>query len=208
MINEMVDHIVHIASQAGDTEDLTISLSQISLKEKEISTLKEEKKYLEKYNKEYQEKNAKLKDRLKGKAVLQLAQHSIWDLISIEVTKFWGELKRLETKKAYIYSALEKYRRANEKLYMMHKDPVPKAQSVIKFLKFFSDEALRSFKIPKRFQMIHLVQRIIDKDIALQKFKAKIEELQKEIKEIYSLFKPLIKKGLPHFWMKIIPCSR
>ena len=34
----------------------------------------------------------------------------------------------------------------------------------------------------------------------MQKVKAKIEELQKEIKEIYSLFKPLIEKGLPHFW--------
>ena len=48
--------------------------------------------------------------------------------------------------------------------------------------------------------MINLVQRIIDKDIALQKVKAKIEELKKEIKEVYSLFKPLIDKGLPHFW--------
>lgn len=84
---------------------------------------------MEKYNKEYQDKNTKLKDRLKGKSVLQSAQHSIWDLISIEVTKFWGELRRLETKKAYIYSTLEKYRKANEQLYMMHKDPIPKAQT-------------------------------------------------------------------------------
>ena len=48
--------------------------------------------------------------------------------------------------------------------------------------------------------MIHLVQKIVDKDIALQKVKLKIEELQKEIKDVYSLFKPLIEKGLPHFW--------
>ena len=92
---------------------------------------------------------------------------------------FWGELKRLEAKKAYIYSTLEKYRKANEQLYMMHKDPVPKAQSVIKFVRFSSDEALRAFKILDRFQMIHSVQRIIDKDATLQKVKAKIEELQK-----------------------------
>jgi uncharacterized protein YdhG (YjbR/CyaY superfamily) len=48
--------------------------------------------------------------------------------------------------------------------------------------------------------MIHSVQRIIDKDAALQKVKVRIEELQKEIKEVYALFKPLIEKGLPHFW--------
>ena len=50
------------------------------------------------------------------------------------------------------------------------------------------------------FQMIHSVQRIIDKDATLHKVKARIEELQKEIKEVYALFKPLIEKGLPHFW--------
>ena len=136
-MNKVIHEIVPIASQPVDTEDLTRSLSQVSLKEKEISTLKEEKKALEKDNKENQERNTRLKDRIKGKIVLQSTQHSIWDLISIEVTTFWGELKRLEAKKAYIYLALEKYKKDNEKLYMMHKDPVPKAQSVIKFLKFF-----------------------------------------------------------------------
>ena len=109
-------------------------------------------------------------------------------------------MKRLEAKKAYIYSALEKYRKANKQLYMMHKDPVPKAHSIIKFLKFFSDEALRDFKIHGMFWMIHSVQKIVDKYIALQKVKLKIEELQKEINDVYSLFKPLIEKGLPHFW--------
>ena len=34
----------------------------------------------------------------------------------------------------------------------------------------------------------------------MKKVKARIEELQKEIKEVYALFKPLIEKGLPHFW--------
>ena len=125
--------------------------------------MKEEKKALEKANKEYKSKNAKLKDRLKGKSVLQSAQHSIWDLISSKVTKFWGELRRLETKKAYIYSDLEKCKKANEQLYIMHKDPVPKAQAIIKFLNYSSNEALRAFKILERFQMIHFVQRIVDK---------------------------------------------
>ena len=119
--------------------------------------MKEENKALEKANKEYQDRNARIKDRLKGKLVLQLAQHSIWDLISVQVTMFWGELKRLEAKKAYIYLALEKYRKDNEQLYMMHKDPMPKSHYVIKFLKFSSNESLRAFKIHDRFEMIHSV---------------------------------------------------
>ena len=88
-MNKVVDQIVHIVSQAVDTEELTISLSHISLKEKKISTLMEEKKALEKDNREYQDMNARIKDRLKGELVLQSTQHSIWDLISVEVTKFW-----------------------------------------------------------------------------------------------------------------------
>ena len=40
-MNKVVDHIVPIASQVVETKELTISLSQVSLKEKEISTLKE-----------------------------------------------------------------------------------------------------------------------------------------------------------------------
>ena len=141
--------------------------------------MNEEKKALGKANKEYHDKNAKLKDRLMGKSVLQSAQHSLWDLFTIEVTKFWGELKRLEAKKAYIYSALEKCRRSNEQLYLIHKDPIAKAHSVIKFLKISSDEALRDFKIHDRFKMIHYVQRIVDKDNALKKFKEKTKDLQK-----------------------------
>ena len=55
---------------------------------------------------------------------------------------------------------------------MMHKDPVPKAQMVIKFLIFSLDEALRDFKLSDMFQMIHSIQRIIDKEVALQKVKS------------------------------------
>lgn len=39
--NKVANHIVPISSQAVDTEELTISLLQVPLKEKDISTLKE-----------------------------------------------------------------------------------------------------------------------------------------------------------------------
>ena len=45
-----------------------------------------------------------------------------------------------------------------------------------------------------------LVKRVIDKDELIRKVHNRTEALQKEIKEVYSLFKPLIEKGLPHFW--------
>ena len=82
----------------------------------------------------------------------------------------------------------------------LHQNPIEKVLSSIKFLKFYSDDALRNFNIPNIFQMILKSQRIVNKDNAIQKVKAKIETMQKEIKEFYVLFKPLIEKGLPPFW--------
>ena len=72
-------------------------------------------------------------------------------MISIEVNKFWNELKRMEAKKVYIYSALEKYKLAIEQLSHVHKEPVEKAQSIINFLKFASDETLQDFKVNDRY---------------------------------------------------------
>ena len=53
MVKKWTVEIVHVASQPVDIEELTRSLSQVSLKEKEITNLKEEKKALENANKEY-----------------------------------------------------------------------------------------------------------------------------------------------------------
>lgn len=124
----------------------------------------------------------------------------MWDLISIEVNKFWGELKRMEVKKAYIYSALEKHKLTTKQLAHIHREPIEKAQSIMDFLKFSSDEALHAFKVNDIFQTLMLVKRVIDKDEIIRKVKNRFEALQKKIKEIYSLFKPLIEKGMPHFW--------
>lgn len=183
-----------------DNAKLIESLAQVSLKEKDISQLFQEKSQLEKTNKEKQEKINRLKDRLLGKEVLKSAQHSLWDLISLEVNKFWKELRRMEFKKAYIYFSLDKHKLATEQLDHLHKTPAKKAQVVINFLKFSSNETLQAFKVNDRYPTIMLMQGIIDKDELTKKVHNKIEILQKEIKETYALFKPLMEKGLPYFW--------
>ena len=99
-----------------DANKLAESMAQVSLKEKEISQLVQEKKQLEKLNNEKKEKIDRLKGRLMGKEMLKSAQHCLWDLISIEVSKFWKELRRMEVKKAYIYSALDKHKLATGSL--------------------------------------------------------------------------------------------
>ena len=45
-----------------------------------------------------------------------------------------------------------------------------------------------------------LLQRVVDKEELVNKVHTKIEALQKEIKDMYALFKPLMEKGLPYLW--------
>lgn len=153
-----------------------------------------------KANQEKSEKIGRLKTRLMGRDLLKSTQHFLWDLISIEVGKFWKDLRRLEVKKSYIYAALEKHKLATEQLAHLHKSPVEKAKSTINFLKFTSEEYLHNFKVDDRFQTIFLLQRVVEKDELIQKVHDKCKTLQEEVKAFYNSFKPLMDKGLPFFW--------
>jgi len=177
-------------SQLVDTADLAEYMSRVSLKEKEISQLIQEKNalvqeknqlaqeksqlvqdknQLDKTNKERLEKISKLKTRLMGRDLLKSTQHFLWDLISGEVGKFWKDLKRLEVKKSYIYLALEKHKLATKQLAHLHKSPVERAKSTINFLKFSLDEFLQTFKINDGYQTIFLLQRVVHKEELVQK---------------------------------------
>ena len=57
----------------------------------------------------------------------------------------------MEVKKTYIYSTLDKHKLATEQLARLHKAPAEKAQIVINFLKFSSDETLQAFKVNDRY---------------------------------------------------------
>ena len=134
-----------------------------------------------------------------GRDLLKSTQHFLWDLILGEVGKFWKDLRRLEVKKSYIYSALEKHKLATEQLAHLHKSPVEKAKSTIIFLKFTSDEYLQNFKVDDRFQTIFLLQRVVEKDELIQKVHDKCRTLQEEIKAFYATFRSIMDKHLPFF---------
>jgi hypothetical protein len=135
-----------------------------------------------------------------GKKLLKSTQHSLWDLIIVEVSKFWKDLKRMEVKKSYIYSALDKHKLATEQLVHLHKSPVERARVTINFLKLSLEEALQAFKIIDRYQTNLLLQRVIEKEELIQKVHDKCKVLQEEIMAICVIFKPLMDKGLPYFW--------
>ena len=107
---------------------------------------------MDKTNRERLEKINKLKDRLIGKELLKSTQHSLWDLILVEVSKFWKEFKIMEVKKAYIYSTLDKHKLATEQLAHLHKTPSERAKIAINFIKLSSEEAPQALKITDTFR--------------------------------------------------------
>lgn len=74
-----------------------------------------------------------------GKELLKPTQHSLWDLVTVEVSKFWKDLKRMEVKKAYIYSALDKHKLATEQMAHLHKSLLKRARVAINFLNLSSE---------------------------------------------------------------------
>ena len=218
LINQRVISGPLVISPPVDTTDLAEYMSRVSLKDKEISQLVQEKNALvqeknqlaqeksqlvqdknklDKTNQERLEKIGRLKTKLMGRDLLKSTQHFLWDLISGEVGKFWKDLRRLELKKSYIYSTLERHKLATEQLAHL---PVEKAKSTITFLKFTSDEYLQNFKVNDRYQTIFLLQRVVEKEELIQRVHDKCRVLQEEIKAFYAAFKPLMDKGLPFFW--------
>ena len=94
-------------------EELSISMSQINLREQEFKGLKEENNKLkpeltlniEEKNKLSSEKNQlwkkvnELKKKVIGKTPFQGAKHLIWDTLAIEITKFRPYLNYVNDKK-------------------------------------------------------------------------------------------------------------
>ena len=76
LASKSVVEVTASTSHPIDTTEVTESLAQVSLKEKEISQLSQEKIQPEKSNKEKQDKINRLKDKLLGKEVRKSAQHS------------------------------------------------------------------------------------------------------------------------------------
>ena len=165
----------------------------------EKGQLIQEKDQLDKANQEKSKKISRLKTRLMVRDLLKSTQHFLWDLVSGEVGKFWKDLRRLEVKKSYILTALERHKLATEQLAHLHKSPVEKAQSTITFLKFTSDEYLHNFKVEDRFQTIFLLQRVVEKGELIQKVHANVKHFKKKSKPSIMLLDPL--------WIRVFPFS-
>ena len=139
--------IVNIDKPLNDfsTDDLSIPMSQVSLKDEEIKELKAEneniKSKLAKMNEsknkilqdrsQLQKKFNELKERNIGKGPLQGAKHIIWDTLSIEVTKFIHYLNFVDDQCILINLANQRLKLVNE---TMDRKPLATTQNALNFL--------------------------------------------------------------------------
>ena len=169
-------------------------MSKVCLEDVEIKQLKEKNNQVQQENKTLQEKVSKHKIKLRGQLPLQGAKHFLWDLIAIEITKFWEYVYFIEEKDALTSTTLLKFEIVNETL---QKKPMNKAQNAINFLSQTSNSTLATLGVKDRFSIIIWAKRFLEKHKLVNNVHAKAKQMDKGVKHFKETFKKKLKKGFP-----------
>ena len=130
-------------------DDILVPMSQVSLKEVEITELKEENekikselaRSIEEKNKtlnykiQMQKKLSDLKERSTRRAPLQGAKHLIWATLLVEITNFRHYLNFIDDESALVNLATQKLRLAND---TMEKNPFNTTHNALNFLNYLT----------------------------------------------------------------------
>ena len=119
----MSQPLIHIEDEVNESraDDLSVSMSQINLREGEIKELKEgnvqikheldkiieERKKLSGEKKQLQKRINKWNEKMIGKLPLQGAKHLIWDTLIVEITKFRSCLNFVNDKNEIVDLSLQ-----------------------------------------------------------------------------------------------------
>ena len=152
--------LIHNEEQMNEypTKELSVSMSQINLREWEIKELKEENHKLrqelaqniEERNtvlnerKKPKKKSNELKKKIRGKVSLHGARHLIWDGLSVEDTKFKPYLNYVNDKSLMVYMAFQICKVVNETMY---KKSLDTTHSVIDLLNTLTYEDMQEMEI-------------------------------------------------------------
>ena len=193
------------------TEEIVAAMSQVQLKDIEISELQLENDKLKKDSDQNSEKITKLeeekqsleqkiedlRDRLKGKIPLIGAKHLIWDSIIDLTVTFRPYLDMVEDKAALTMKALQKCAVVNE---TMTKRTSEIAQNAINVLNTATNEQLQALGIKDRITTMIWARKVICKHTYMNNVKGKAEDMRNFVQKVKDLFKPLFQIGLPSFW--------
>ena len=107
-----------------------------------------------------QEKLAKCKIKLKGKNALQGANHSLWDTLVVDITKFRQYFNPVEEKNVVAITALQKCTIVNETL---SRRSCETYQNAINFLNLVSNVQLETLGAKDKTAIIVGARKVIEK---------------------------------------------
>jgi hypothetical protein len=163
----------------------------------EMKVKDEKMAQLHRENQDLQERVNKLKNRLKGKTLLQGAKHIIWDAIVVEATKFRVYLNFINDKDNMVATARNRCKVVNE---VLAKKPSEWAQNAIDLLNAIPTVDLPTIGVKDRTALIISARRIIAKHNLLRSVQNKAMQMEQSIQEFRDAFEQLFSKGLPSFW--------
>jgi hypothetical protein len=210
-VSNRVAVVPGVVGADSNTEDIIQDMSQVSLKTREIKSLREVIEKLQqemrmkdenmaqfqKENQDLQERVNKMKMRLKGKVLLQGDKHVIWDDISAEAAKFRVYLNFINDKDSMATTTRSRCTVLNETL---AKKPSEWEQNAINLMNFVPTSKLQTIGVKDRTSLIIWARRIIAKHNFLKSVQTKAVQMELGIQEFKDTFEQLFIKGLPPFW--------
>jgi len=183
-----------ISLKTGEIKNLNENLEKL----KQEAKVKDEKlAQLHRENQDLQERVNKTKTRLKGKTLLQEAQHVIWDVIIVEVSKFISYLNFINEKHNMVAIARNKCVFVNE---VLAKKPSKWNENAIDLLNSIPTADLQTIGVKDRTTLIISARRITTKHNLLRSVQNKDIQMDLSIQEFKDAFEQLFSKGLPSFW--------
>jgi cell division protein FtsB len=163
--SDMVAMVPTNTEAGSNIEGLVQAMSQVSIKtgvikglNEVIENLKQEMKVkdekmaqIHRDNQDLQERVSKLKNRLKGKTLLQGAKHVIWDVIAAEAAKFRVYLNFINDKDSVAATTQSRCVVVNE---VLAKKPSEWAQNVIDLLNYVPTSYLQTIGVKDRIALI------------------------------------------------------
>ena len=173
-------------------------MSQISLKELEITGLKNQNKNLEDIDgkrelerkkledkcKELVDKNNKLKKQVTRQSSLQGEKHLIWDVLIAEETKLNPYLDFILGKDSVTQDSRKNVLMVK---HVLNKNPIDTTNNAIKFLNSLIEEEIKKANIQDRVLVITWVRKVVNKYHHLATVEVKIDVMHHQIKELFEL---------------------
>ena len=82
----------------------------------------------------------------------------------------------------------------------LNKNPMHVTQNAVEFLSTLSEDQIKRMGIHEKVVVVSWARRVIGKYRTMETVQAKMDIINHRVKEVISLFNPLVNKGIPFFW--------